>query len=165
MGATRSAAGVLKYLSVVNRKETGGKITVDRDTVVIPPRTSNQVWTGIGPSFPLISIGSHKIEGPRRSIIPQEVRNADTINASINRFPAEHRNPTPGWSKLIGSKKISNESADVYALVRMNFGSETFLSKSPNFINCGLSSVNKTNELGFVFVPTTIIVRPTHVSN
>ena len=69
-GATRSAEGVLKYPLAVNWKETGGTITVDRNTARIPPRTTTQVWTGTGPSVPPISIWRQKIEGPRRSIIP-----------------------------------------------------------------------------------------------
>ena len=70
-GATHSAAGVLKDFQVVNWKDTGGTITVDRNTVGRPPRTTTQVRTGTRPSFPPINIGSQKNEGPRRSIIPQ----------------------------------------------------------------------------------------------
>ena len=70
-GATRSTAGVLKDPPGINGKDTGGTITVDRNTVGIPPRTTTQVRTGTRPSFPPTSIGSQKIEGPRRSIILQ----------------------------------------------------------------------------------------------
>ena len=115
--ATRSAAGVLKDPPVVNWKDTGGTIPVDINTSGIPPRTTTQVRTGAGPSVPPISIGSQKIEGSRRSIILQEVRNANPLNASINTFPVEHRDPTLGWSKVIGSKTFTNESADVSARV------------------------------------------------
>ena len=76
-GATRSAAGVLKYPTVVNWKDTGGTIMVDINTVGIPPINTTQVRTGTGPSVPPISTGIQNIEGPRRSIIPQEVRNAE----------------------------------------------------------------------------------------
>ena len=47
----------------------------------------------------------------------------------------------------------------------MNFGSDTVLSKSPNFMNFGLSSVNTTDELDFVFVPTTRVGSQTDGSN
>ena len=76
MGATRSATGVLKYPPVVNWKDTGKTILVYRNTIGIPPRTTTQVWTGTGTSVPPISIGKQKAGGPRRSIIPQEVRNS-----------------------------------------------------------------------------------------
>ena len=111
------------------------EIPVDKNTVGIPPRTTTQVWTGTVTSFPPISIGSQNIEGPRRSIIPQEVRNIEPLDASINIFPAKHRNPTTIWSKVISSKKVTNESADIDARDPMNFGSDTVLSESPNLMN------------------------------
>ena len=143
----------------------GREILVYRNTVRIPPRTTNQVRNGTGPSVPPISIGSQKIEGPRRSIITQKARNAKSLDNSINIIPAKHRDPTPSWSKVIGSKKFINESADVYARGWMNFGSDTILYKSPNFIDFGLSPVNTTDELGYLFVPTKRIRRPTDGSN
>ena len=42
----------------------------------------------------------------------------------------------------------------------MNFASDTVLSESPNFMDFRMLSVNTTDELGSVFVPTTIIRRP-----
>ena len=94
---------------MVNWKETGGTITVDRNTVVIPPRTTNQVWAGTGPSIPQISICSHKIRGTRRSIITQEVINAKTLDASINKIPAKHRDPTPDEVRLSVVKQSSTK--------------------------------------------------------
>ena len=70
-GAMRSAAGVIKNTLVVSWKDTGRTIPVDRKTIGIPPRTTAQVRTGAGTSVPPISIGRQKIEGPRRTIIPQ----------------------------------------------------------------------------------------------
>ena len=112
---TRSAAGVIKDHLLVNRKDTSGKISVDRNTFGIPPRTTNQVQTGTGPYVSPISIGRQKIEGPRWSIIPQEVSNTDPLDVFINIYPTKHREPTPSWSKVIGSKTFTNESANVYA--------------------------------------------------
>ena len=47
----------------------------------------------------------------------------------------------------------------------MNFGSDTVFSKSPNLMDLGLLSVNTTDELGSVFVPTTRIGKPAGGSN
>ena len=47
----------------------------------------------------------------------------------------------------------------------MNFGSYTILNKSPNCIPFGLLSVNTTDELGSVFIPTTRVRRPKNGSN
>ena len=52
MGAKRSAVGVLKDPPVINWKYTSGTTPVDRNTVGIPPRTTNQVRNGTGPSAP-----------------------------------------------------------------------------------------------------------------
>ena len=127
--ATRSTAGVLKDPLVINWKDASGPIPVDINTVGIPPRTTTQVMTGTGPFAYPISIGIQNIEGPRRSITPQEVSNAKTLKSSINKFPANHREPTPGWIKIIGSKVVTDESADVYACSGMNFESDTILSE------------------------------------
>ena len=70
MGTTRSTAGVLKDHPVINWKDTSSPISVDKNTVGIPPRTTTQVLTGTGPSASLISIGIQNIESPRWSIIP-----------------------------------------------------------------------------------------------
>ena len=71
----------------------------------------------------------------------------------------------PGWSKIIGSKVVTDESAKVYARVRMNFGSDTVLVKNLNFINSGLSPVNTTDKLRSVIVLTTRFGRPTNGSD
>ena len=114
-GATRSTAGVLKDPIVIDRNDASGPIQVDKNTVGIPPRNTNQVLTGTGPYAPPINIGGQKIEGPRRSIIPQEAGKSEPIDASINQFSAEHRDPTPGWSKIIGSKVVTNKISDFNA--------------------------------------------------
>ena len=159
------AVGVIKDPPLINWKDTSRKIPVDINAIRIPPRTTTNVWTGTGPPVPPFSIEIQKIEGPRRYIIPQDVRNFKPLAASINQFPAEHRDTTPGWIKIIGSKSVINESADVYRHSWMNFKSDTVLYKSPNFINFGLSFVNTTDELGSVFVPTNRVGRLTNGFN
>ena len=69
-GATHSSAVVLKDRLVLNWKDTGRTIPVERNTSGIPPRTTTQVCNGTGHSVPPIRIGSQKIEGPRWYIIP-----------------------------------------------------------------------------------------------
>ena len=99
-GITCRAVGVLKYPSVVNWKDASGTIPQDRNTVGMTPISTTPVWTGTRPFSPPISRGSQKIEGPRRPIINQYVRNVDTLGASINIIPAKHRYPTPSWSNI-----------------------------------------------------------------
>ena len=152
-GATHSTTGVLKDPPVINWKDASGLIPVNKKVVVIPLRTNTQVLTGIGTSAPPIIIGSQMIEGPRRSIIPQEARNSEILYSSINRFPDEHRDSTPGWSKIIGGKVVTNKIANVYTRIRMNFGSDTVLSKNSNFMDFGLSPFNTTDKLGSIIAP------------
>ena len=73
--------------------------------------------------------------------------------------------PTPSSSKVIVSKTFINKIANVYASSRMNFGSDTVLSESPNFVDFELSSVNTTDDLRSVFFPNTIIGMPIDVFN
>ena len=47
----------------------------------------------------------------------------------------------------------------------MNFASDTVLSKIPNFMDFGLTSVDTTDELGSVFASTTRIGSATHGSD
>ena len=147
-GTTCSTAGVLKYPPVLNWKDMSGPIPVDRNNFGIPLITTTQVLNGTGPSAFPISIGSQKIEGPRRSIPPQEARNPEPLDASINQFPVKHRDPMPGWSKIIGSKLVTDEISDVYARSQMNFGSDTILSENPNFINFGICPSTQWMNLG-----------------
>ena len=47
----------------------------------------------------------------------------------------------------------------------MNLTRDAIITKSPNFMNLGLSFVHTSYELGSVSIPTTIIGRPTDGSN
>ena len=158
-----SAAGVLKDPPVVNWKDLSSPIPRDRNTFRMPPRTTTPVRNCTGPSFPPIIVRSHKIEDPRRNIIPQEIRNAEPIDPCINITPVEHRNPTPSCSKIIDSKTFTTKSDDVSAGVRMKFRSDNVLSVSRNFMDLGMSFVDTTNEIWSVFASTTRIISSSYV--
>ena len=95
MGMTHRTAGVLKYHLVINWKDMGGTIPVDRNTSKVPPITTTQFWTGTGPSVSQISKGRYNIEGTRRFIISQEVSNTEPLDDSINIIPAKQQDSTP----------------------------------------------------------------------
>ena len=130
-----------------------------------PPRATTQVLIGTVSLVSPISIRIQEIEGPRRSIIPQEVRNAKPLDASIHRIYSKDRDPAPSWSKVIGSKFTKESSTDVYARFQMNLADDTILPESLNSKDLGMSPVNRTDELGSVFSPTTIIGSETYVYN
>ena len=161
----RSAARVFKDPPVINLKEKCGTNPWYRNTVLLPSRATTPVWIGTGPSLPPISIRIQEIEGIRRSIIPQEVRNNEPIDTSINRIFSKHRKPAPSCSKVVGSKYSNRFSAGVYARCQMNLASDTVLSGIPNFMDSGLSSVDTIYEFASVFTPTTRVGSATHGSN
>ena len=90
-GVSCRAAFVFKDPPVINWKDAGGMIPQDRETIRIPPRATTPVQIGTGPSISPTSIRSQDIESPRRSIVPQEVRNSNPLDASINGISSEHR--------------------------------------------------------------------------
>ena len=71
----------------------------------------------------------------------------------------------PTCSKVIGRKFANALSTDVNSRCRVNLTCDTVLTKIPNFVNPGISSVHASDELGSVFIPTTRIRRPTYGSN
>ena len=82
---TRGAARIFKDPPVVNWKDTDGTISQYGNTVGTPPPIlTTPVRIGSGPSVSPASIRSQEIESPRWSIIPQEVRNAQPFDTSIN---------------------------------------------------------------------------------
>ena len=164
-GAARSAARIFKDPPVVNWKDTGGMNPRDRNTVGVPPRATTPVRIGTGPLISPTRMGSQDNGSPRRYVVTQKVRNAEPLDASINGISYKHSDPAPTWSKVIGSKFSNKSRADVYSCCRKNLTSDTVLSESPNFMDLGLSSVNRTDELGSVFDPTTIIRSLTHGFN
>ena len=109
--------------------------------------------------------GNQYIVSPRGSISPQWSRDADPLDASINGFPAEHRDPAPIFSNLIVCRFTDKYSADVKSRCWMNSGSDAVLTESKNFANLGIVSVHTSNELGYIFILTTRIRTPTDGSN
>ena len=161
----RSAAHVFKDPPVVNGKDTDRTIPRDRNAVEITPRSTTPVCIGTGPLIYPTRMGRQYIGSPKRSISPQEVSNAEPFNTSINGIYSKHRDSESTWSKLTGSKLSNKSSVDVYLRCRMNLLRETVLTKIPNFMDLGLSSVHTTDELGSVFIPTTRIGSLTHGTN
>ena len=163
--AARSAARVFKYPPVVNWKDKHGMIPRDVNTATMPPRATTPVRIGAGTLVYPTRMGIQDIGSPRRSIGPQEVRNAEPLHTSINGIYSKHRDPAPTWSKVT-SHKLSDESiSDVYSRCRMNLAHDTILTESPNFMDLGLLSVHTTDELRYVFIFTNTIGSPAYGSN
>ena len=99
--------------------------------------------------------GNQYIVSPRRSIIATKARNAEPLEAPINRISAVHGHSTSIFSKLIGPKTVSGEIDDVYARKRMDFASNSVVAESPNLLDVGMSPANTTDKLKSVIGPAT----------
>ena len=141
-GAASRAARVFKDPPVVNWKVGSRLIPIDMNSVGLSSRATTQVLTGTGTSVPPICIRRQQIGCSRGVIGPQKVRNAHPFKTSNNLFSSKHGHPTPIFSKVIGRKTVPDESVDVYARKRMDFGSYSVAAKSPNFMDFGLSPAN-----------------------
>ena len=123
------------------------------------------VRVGGGPSVSPTRMGSQEIGSPSGSINPEEVRNAQPFDTSINEISDKHRDPALTLSKVIGHKLSKESSAGVYLRCRMNFMNDSVLTESPTLMNLGLSSVHPSDELGSFRIPATRIRRAINVSN
>ena len=164
-GSAPSTARVFKDPTLVNWKVTIRPIPIDMNTVGVTPRSTNLIRIGTGTSASLIQLRRQDIDSPRVSVGTQKSRNSHPFKTSINQSSPEHGHPTPIFSKVIGRKTVHDKSADVYARKRMEFGSNSVVSESPNFMDFGLSPANTPDKLKYVIFPTTRFGILTKASN
>ena len=91
----------------------------------------------------------------------QWIRNAKKLKTSIDECFAEDRGLKPVCSKVFGCKFADDYRVNVYSWCGMNSGINAVFTPNPNFINLEIASVNTTDKLGYVSVPTTRARRPT----
>ena len=163
--AARSAAHVFQTPEDIRRNGTDDTTPGDRNTAIGSIRLAYPVRIGVITTGSLRNTRSQDIISPRGSIGPQWSRYSQPLDTSINGVYFEHRDPAPTWSKVIIHKFTEESNADVTSRCWMNLTRDVVLTESPNSVNLGLSSVHTSNELGSVFIPTTIIGTPRDVSN
>ena len=83
------------------------------NTSISSPRLTYPVLIGGGTIVSPTSTGSQYIINLRGSISPQEVRDAQPLDTSINEIYSKHRDPTSTWSKVIGRKFSDKSSSNV----------------------------------------------------
>ena len=93
--AACSAARVFKYPPVVNWINTDGTILRYGKTFGMPPRLTNPVRIGDGPSFSPTRVGIQDIGSPGGSIGPQEFRDAQPLDTLNNGIYSKHMDPVP----------------------------------------------------------------------
>ena len=123
------------------------------------------VRIGVAPSVSPTRMGSQEIGSPSGSIGPQEVRDAQPFENSINGIYTKHKNPAPTFSNVFSRKLSDESSANVSLHFHINLTCDAILIKSPNFMNMELLSVHTSDEPGSVFIPSTIIRRQKDRSN
>ena len=112
------------------------------------------VWCGFKISCtPTISAVTSGLIGPSHPSIAKRGRNADPFNASIDVSLAVNCPSTSYSSGIIGFEAVLREVANVNACKRMNFASNSALSKTPKFVDLGLSPANTADKLNSVFAP------------
>ena len=163
--AARSGTRIYRNPREVRRTVRYGSTPQDVNTAVATARLTLQSPKFISTSDSPTRTGTQDIFRPSRSIIPKKRRNAEPLEASINLFPAKHGHPTAISSKLISFKTVPDESADVYARKRMDLGSDSVVTKTPNFMYLKFLPANTTYKLKSVIVSTTRVERLTNGSN
>ena len=163
--AARSAAHIFWNPTDIRWNSTDGTTPRERNTAIGSNRLTTPVRIGGGTTGSPIRTGRKDIISLRGSIGPQWSRDAQPLDTYINGIYYEHRDPAPTWSEVIGHKFTNKSSADVNLRCRMNLTRDAVLTKIPNFMNMGLSSVPTLDELGSIFIRTTITVMPADGSN
>ena len=100
-------------------------------------------------------MGSQDIGIPRGSIVPHKFRNAHPLKTSINPFPPKHGHPTPIFSKVIVRKTVTNKGVDFNSFCEMDFGCNSVVTESPNFMNFGRLPANTLDKIKSGIAPTT----------
>ena len=71
----------------------------------------------------------------------------------------------PVFGKVVVPKTVPNEISNIYTRKRMDFGSNSVVTKSPNFMDLSLSPANTTDKLKSIISPATRVERLTNGSN
>ena len=160
--AVCSGARIFRNPREVSRTGRDRSTPQDVNTAVATSRLTLQIPNFISTSNSPTRTGTQDISIPRRSIITQKGRNSKPLDAPVNQFPAVYGHPRPIFSKVISPKTFTKESADIYALKMMDFGSNPVVSKSSNFMDYRLSLVNTTDKLKSVIGPTNRVEKLTN---
>ena len=127
-----------KDYKMVNWKDTDGTIPREGNTVRMVGIFTTPVIIGVAPSVYPTRMGSQEIGIPSRSIGPQEVRDSQPLDTSINGISA----------KYICCRLSDEFSAGIYLLFQMNLTSDSVLAKSTKSVNLRISYVHTADTSG-----------------
>ena len=122
------------------------------------------VMIGGTTAFPTRTI-IQDIVNPHGSTGSVEVGDTKIFDTSIDGNLVKNGDSTPIFSNLIDQELSHNSRTDIYLLCRVDFTSNDFVTKAPDFMHLGLPSVNTSDALRSFGTPATIFGRPTDESN
>ena len=109
--------------------------------------------------------GTQDIFNPIGPAGPQWISKAQKLKMSINGLFDKNSVPRPSFSKVVVSKVTGDPRVDVNSRGGMHFGSDSVVTRNPNFGSFGVASVNTTDELGLFSASTTRVRRLTSSSD
>ena len=155
MDAARPCARIFRTAGNIIRTERD--CTIPRGACSYETRSSAscQSPTFVATSVSSTRIGNRDIFNPNNPSTSRRVRNAKPFDASINGFSAVNDYSTSYFSGVSGVETVSSEVADVNPRKRMNFASNYVFSKTPKFVDLGLSPAHTADKLKSIFTPAT----------
>ena len=163
--AARSGAHIFRTPRDVSRTGRDGSTPRDVNTSIVAARLTPPIQIFHSTSDFPTRTGTQEIINPIGPAGPQWISKAKKLKTSINYFFAENRGPKPSFSKVVGCKDTADPRVDVNSRCGMNFGSDFVVTPNQNFVDFGIASVNTTDKLGSVSVPTTRVGIPKNSSD
>ena len=103
---------------------------------------------------------SQEVGDIRQSNSPGLVRQSQKLDAAIDGKFSNNCYATSIFSNIIGDKLSDGSSRDLYTRCKMNLTTDPVKTKTPQFVDFGLATINALYEGSGISTPTTIIRRP-----
>ena len=143
--------------------QTGRDNTIPCDTGLavsykpVPP----SVLIGIPTIYPACETsGRSQVGKKRQSTSPDEVRNAQKLDTTVDRKFPNDQDYASIFRRVIGHELSQGSSDYLYLSCLMNFSSNIVQSEAPQFVDLGLPAVNTSNEFCIISTPATRIRSP-----
>ena len=92
--------------------------------------------------------GTQDIVNPIGPAGPHWISADQNLKTFIDELFDKNSGPRPSFSRVIGSELMGDPRVNVNLCIGMHFGSDSIVTQNPNFVNCGVASVNATDKLG-----------------
>ena len=156
VGTDTASGGVWNHRTSRQVSSTG----VTRST---PVSIGNSI--GIAENYSLVLIGiietaphcdlnlSQEVGNKWQSTSPGLVRKSKKLDAVVDRKLPNNPDSASIFSKVIGDKLSDGSSRDLYTRCRMNLTSDPIQTKTPQFINLGISTIDALDKGSGISTP------------